>query len=204
MRTSLRSERAHATPCLRASARTRLLEAGHGRADHAGADLADARLLVRNAGVDDRREPVSTTSRTSMPVGTPAKSSAGIVHSGFRPTVISRHRSWCRAPPRTPTLRRRSRQPRATRPWRSRRARWSRRWRNRPCRDWRPAATEAREVEALRHLHRRGEPGVARAAHADAEIRAVAAHGGDDGGARDARAGSVIALPIAMATLRKN
>src|SRR5262249_34886963 len=33
--------------------------------------------------------PVSTTRRMSMPVGTPAKSMAGIVHAGLVPTVIS-------------------------------------------------------------------------------------------------------------------
>src|SRR4029453_11518320 len=32
----------------------RLLEAGHGRACHAGADLADAREAMRDAGIDGR------------------------------------------------------------------------------------------------------------------------------------------------------
>ena len=47
----------------------------------------------------------------------------------------------------------------------------------------------AREIEPDRHLDGRGEPGVAGAGHADAEVGAVAAHGGDDGGTVDAARG---------------
>jgi hypothetical protein len=44
---------------------------------------------MRDPGIDGRREPVPTTRRTSIPVGTPAKSIAGIVHAGLGPTAIS-------------------------------------------------------------------------------------------------------------------
>ena len=47
-------------------------------------------------------------------------------------------------------------------------------------------AGEAREVEPLRHRRRGGEPAVAEAADADAEVGAVARHGGDDRALRDA------------------
>ncbi len=133
---------------------------------------------MRDAGVDDGARPVSTTRRTSIPVGTPAKSSAGIVHSAFCATVISaieRVNSAAEEGEPAPT----NPATAVTRPWRIHRGRWSRRSRNRPCRDWR-LPHETREVESLRHLHRSHKPVRPAAADADAEVRAVAAHGGDD------------------------
>ena len=45
---------------------------------------------------------------------------------------------------------------------------------------------EAGKVEASRHLHWSREPGIASAADANSEVGAVAAHGGNNGGSRDA------------------
>ena len=56
----------------------RLRERLHRRLHQPGADLADARLAMRDARVDERQQRVWTTSRQSIPIGVPRKPSEGI------------------------------------------------------------------------------------------------------------------------------
>src|SRR5881409_2339008 len=111
---------------------------------------------------------VSTTSRASTPTGLPRSSRAGMRKCGCSPAQISRISAVIAAASAVPPA-----------PMKRAIAHVG----------VRVVGTEAGEIEALRHVHGGGEPALAAAGDADAEVGAVARHDGHERGAGDAAGG---------------
>ena len=155
-------------------------EAGHRRAHHTGADLADARLFVGDARVDGGRD-AGFGDKAHVDAG----GDAGEVERGDGPLGVLRRRDLAHGAGEDGCVRRRAG---ADETDNRRRRRHGEAAEPDGLHDGRVAHVrvgvgggETGEIEPHRHFHRRGEPGIARAADADAEVRAVTAHGGDDG-----------------------
>ena len=179
-------------------------EAAHRGLDDTCADLADAGLAMGDAGVDGRHD-AGLDDEADVDAGRHALHGRGRVSTipDSRARVISPMRrvktaaSAALPAPTKPTTAGAAAMAKPPRPIVSTIA-------ESPMSGLASAGAEAREIKPLRHLDRSREPTVAGGGDANAEVGAVATHGGDDVEPSMPATGSMMALPMAMATLRWN
>src|SRR5918999_934089 len=182
--TSSRAARAPAAPRSQPGQRPhRLGERLHRRLDDPGADLADARLAVRDAGVDERQHARAHDLAAVDPERRPAEAERrDLVAAALPPRDVVHGAGGLQrvvGPAADDAHDRRGRG--------HREAAEPDRLRDRAVADVGVGVLgpEPREVEPVDHPGRAGEPALAGAAQADSELGPVAGHGDDDRGALD-------------------
>src|SRR5712692_6005677 len=161
-----------------------LLEAGEGRAHHAGADLAGPGLAPRHARIDEGRDarlhdlPHIDANGTAAIVEGWDTEAGMLAHADLRHLLRDRDGLSEAARPHEGGDGGRGGHGKAAEPY--------------GLDDGAVAdirigvrGAEARKVEALWRIDGRGEPAIAEARHAYAEVRAIAGHGHHHSGARD-------------------